>query len=274
MSTKSPSPILAAALANVPGAFRSRLIHTYLDLKKNCVEARYWAAGLAAGKFCEVVLRFLQEKVHGSFTPFGTKINNYADECRKLVNAPSTAGNESERIVLPRGLVFLYTMLNKRGIGHVGGDVDANPIDIAAMAKTADWIVCELIRINHGLSLEEAQDIVDGISVRQLPTIWEVAGKKRVLKEGLRARDQALLLLYSNQNSAVLLEDLCEWIEYSNLRSFKSLVIGELHKQRFLEFDKDSESIVLSPKGVEYVERVLIAIPTAGSGSPTKRGSG
>jgi hypothetical protein len=258
MSTKSPSHVLDSAIANVPSKFRSRLIQTYLDLKKNCAEARHEAAGLAVGKFCEVVLRLLQEKVHSNFTPFGKKINNYADECRKLITAPETSGNESERIVLPRALVFLYTMRNKRGIGHVGGDVDANAIDIAAMTKTADWVICELIRINHGMSLEEAQDIVDGISVRQLPTIWEVAGKKRVLKEGLKARDQALLLLHSSQNSAVLLEDLCEWIEYSNIRVFKNTIIKELHKHRFLEFDKDSESIVLSPKGVEYVEKNLI----------------
>ena len=149
-------------------------------------------------------------------------------------------------------------MRNKRGIGHVGGDVDANAIDIAAMAKTADWIICELIRINHSMSLEEAQDIIDSISVRQLPTIWEVSGKKRVLKEGLKAKDQTLLLLYSSQNSAVLLEDLCDWIEYSNIQVFKNTIIKKLHKRRFLEFDKDSESIVLSPKGVEYVEKNLI----------------
>ena len=258
MSTKSLSPVLDSAIANVPSKFRLRLIQTYLDLKKNCVEARHEVAGLSTGKFCEVVLRLLQEKVHGSFTPFGKKINNYAEECRKLITAPEISGNESERIVLPRALVFLYTMRNKRGIGHVSGDVDANAIDIAAMAKTADWIVCELIRINHGMSLEEAQDIVDGISVRQLPTIWEVAGKKRVLKEGLKTRDQALLLLYSSQNSAVLLEDLCEWIEYSNPQVFKTKIVKELHKHRFLELDKDSESIVLSPKGVDYVEKNLI----------------
>src|SRR5664280_1735134 len=107
------------------------------------------------------------------FTPFGTRISNFADECRRLTTAPTTAGNESERVVLPRALNFLYTMRNKRGIGHVGGDIDANGIDIATMARTADWVICELIRINHGVSLEEAQDIVDGISVRQLPTIWE-----------------------------------------------------------------------------------------------------
>jgi hypothetical protein len=258
MSTKSLNPILATALANVPTVFRAKLIQSYLDLKKNATETRYDAAGLAAGKLCEVVLRFLQQKVHGSFTPFGTKINNYADECRRLTTGSATSGNESERVVLPRALLFLYTMRNKRGIGHIGGDVDANGIDIATMAKAADWIVCELIRINHGLSLEEAQDIVDGLCVRQLPAIWEVAGKRRVLKDGLKAKDQALLLLYSSPDSAVLLEDLCDWVEYSNPRMFKSTIIKDLHKQRLLEFDTDSESLILSPKGVKYVEDNLI----------------
>jgi hypothetical protein len=257
MSTKSLSVALDSALASVPKAFRRRLIDSFLSLKKNCLESRLDAAGMAAGKVCEVALRLLQERVLGTSTPFGTKIANYADECRKLISAPTSNGNESERIIIPRALVFLYTMRNKRGIGHVGGDVDANAIDVATMARTADWIICELIRINHALSLEEAQDIVDGISVRQLPAIWEVAGKKRVMKEGLKAKDQALLLLYSDPNSSVLLEDLCDWVEYSNASIFRRF-IRELHKQRFLEFDKESEFVTLSPKGAEYVEANLI----------------
>ena len=258
MSTKSPNPALSAALGAVPATFQSRLIKSYLDLKKNAAEIRHDAAGMAAGKFCEVTLRFLQQKIHGTFTPFGTKIANFADECSRLTSALATSGNESERVVLPRALNFLYTMRNKRGIGHVGGDIDANGIDIATMARTADWVICELIRINHGLSLEEAQDIIDGISVRQLPTIWEVGGKKRVLKDGLKARDQALLLLYSNADSAVLLEDLSSWVEYSNPPMFRNSIIKSLHKQRLLEFDVDSESVTLSPKGAKYVEDNLI----------------
>jgi hypothetical protein len=258
MSTKSLSPVLETALANIPPIFRSRLIKTYLDLKKNTTETRYEAAGLAAGKLCEVSIRLLQQKVLGSYTPFGTKINNFPDACRNLIAAPAISGHESERTVLPRALVFLYTMRNKRGIGHVGGDVDADPIDISVMGKVADWIICELIRINHGMSLEEAQDVIDAISVRQLPTIWEVAGKKRVLKQGLQARDQALLLLYSSQESAVLIEDLCDWIEYANPPRFRNDVIQKLHKERLLEFDKESESITLSPSGIKHVEEKLL----------------
>lgn len=258
MSTRSPNPDLFAALSAIPATFRLRLIKCYLELKKNASEVRYDAAGMAAGKFCEVVLRYLQHKLYGTFTPFGTKITNFGNESRRLTAAPIPSGNESERVVLPRALDFLYTMRNKRGIGHVGGDVDANGIDIATMARTADWAVCELIRINHAISLEEAQDIVDGISVRQLLTIWEVGGKKRVLKDGLKASDQALLLLYSCRDSAVLLEDLCSWVEYSNPPKFRNSIIKSLHRERLLEFDTDSQSVILSPKGATYVEENLI----------------
>jgi hypothetical protein len=258
MSIKSPNPVLDTALAGIPKGFRTRLIKTYLELKKNALESRHDAAGVAVGKFCETALRFLQEKLLGTYTAFGVHIPNFADECRKLVNSPVGSGTDSERHVLPRALVFLYTMRNKRGIGHVGGDVDANSIDIAAMTRIADWIICELIRLYHGLSLEEAQDIVDGLAVRQLPAIWQVGGKKRVLMEGLAAKDQALLLLYSCADSSVFVDDLCGWIEYSNLAVFKGKVVGPLHKLRLLEFDKEIESITISPKGVVYVEEKLL----------------
>jgi hypothetical protein len=258
MSTKKSNLALENALANVPSPFRAKIIKTYLELKRNCSEHRYEPAGLSTGKYCEAVIRLLQNTVLGTYTPFGKQISNFADDCQKLLQAPVTAGNESERIVIPRALVYLYTMRNKRGIGHMGGDIDANAIDIATMARTADWVMCELIRINHGLALEEAQDIIDGISVRQLPTIWEVAGKKRVLKDGLKIKDQALLLLYSCEESAVLIEDLCSWVEYSNLHVFKSKVIADLHKQRLIEHDKETDSVFLSPKGAEYVENALL----------------
>jgi hypothetical protein len=56
----------------------------------------------------------------------------------------------------------------------------------------------------------------------------------------------------------VFIGDLCEWVEYSNPGVFKSKVIGPLHKARLLEFEKETESITLSPKGVVYVEDNLL----------------
>jgi len=258
MNTPKHDPLLDTALAGIQKRFRTRIIAVYLTLKRNCAEGRYDAAGLATGKFCEVVLRHLQNAVTGTYIQFSKKIGNFADECRKLIASPSGAATDSERVILPRALVFLYTMRNKRGIGHIGGDVDANEIDTAVMTRTADWILCELIRIHHGVSLEEAQDLVDNISIRQLPVIWEIAGKKRVLKEGLTASDKALVLLYSSRETAVLVEDLCDWIEYSNLSVFKTKVLKILHKKRMIEYDKEIDAVFLSPTGAQHVEDSIL----------------
>ena len=188
MSTHDP--VLDSALSGVQLRYRSRITAAYLDLKKNHLEARIEPAGLAAGKFCEAVLRHLQFVVTGNSTPFNRRIPNFADACRQLITSPTTSASESERMVIPRALVFVYTMRNKRGIGHVGGDVNANCIDLAVLSAMADWVVCELIRLYHGLSLEEAQGLVDGISIRRLPVIWkwqvESASSKMVCRQGIR----------------------------------------------------------------------------------------
>lgn len=258
-STSPTSANLDAALAGIPDAkLRTKLIEAYLELKRAHLEARYDLAGLNTGKFCEIALRIAQQRVLGTSTPLGKRIPNFADECRALVASPTGAAPESIREIIPRALVFLYTVRNKRGIGHVGGDVDANRVDTLTMTQTADWIVCELIRLFHGLSLEEAQDIVDALSTRQLPLIWEVGGKKRVLRTGLSAAEEVMLLLYADSQMAVLTEDLCSWIEYSNLSVFRKKVLQKLHTDRFIEYDTESELVHLSPKGVVKVEAELL----------------
>jgi hypothetical protein len=113
MSTPKPESPLLQALAGVPSQFRQKLVKAYEDLKRDHAEGRYENAGLAAGKFCEVVIRVLQHALTGAFTTFGTKIPNFADECRKLITTPAGSSPESLRTVVPRALVFMYTMRSK-----------------------------------------------------------------------------------------------------------------------------------------------------------------
>jgi hypothetical protein len=202
--------------------------------------------------------------VIGSFAPFGKKIDNFADDCRKIITAQAPTIPESLRVVVPRALVFIYTMRSKRDIAHVGGDVDANAIDLATMVRTADWIICELIRIYHSLSLEEAQDLVDGISVRQLPDIWEINGKKRVLRPGLTAKQQTLFLLYHEPTSVVLAEDLCSWVEHGSIAVYRRDVLRPLHDVRLIEYDEENDAVHLSPTGAQEVETKILKQPIPG----------
>ncbi len=117
---KNKSP-LDVALANIPAQFRYKIVKAFLEVKKRLSEGNDESLGLAAGKLCESVLRFLQSEIRKTSTPFGPQIPDFASECRKLIESPRTADVEGLMVVMPRALVFIYTLRNKRGIGHVGG---------------------------------------------------------------------------------------------------------------------------------------------------------
>lgn len=264
MSTHNNSA-LSGALKNVLNPFRDKILESYTELKHRYRGAQYNAewdgSGLSAGKFCESVLRLLQHQLKGGvYTAFGTHIKNFPDECRALINLPESAGLESLRVIMPRALAFLYTLRGKRGIGHVGGDIEANAIDAATIVRLCDWILCELIRVYHALSLEEAQALVDALSQREVPEVWEVAGKKRVLKQNLDYKQKALLLLYTNPDNGVLTEDLFSWVEHSNLTVFRR-ILKELHKSKDAEYDEENDIVYISPLGTKEVESKLLGKP-------------
>jgi hypothetical protein len=154
--------------------------------------------------------------------------------------------------------VFLYTLRNKRGIGHLGGDVEANKVDLKTAVQVADWIVCELIRIYYKVSIEDAQSLVDSLTMKEIPDIWEVNGKKRVLKEGLDNKQKTLMLLYSQESSFAFIEDLCDWIEYTSVSHYKNRIIVPMHSQRLLDFDETTGAVVISPIGIKIVEEKIL----------------
>jgi hypothetical protein len=258
MSTAQGKQAIATALSAIPEPFRTRLVKSYTRLKEAFIESSYDTCGIRAGVFAETLLRLLQHQLTANFVPFGQKITNFNNECLALEQTPKTSGSDSLRIVIPRALNVIYTIRNKRGIGHAGGDVDANEIDASAYVRLADWCISELIRIFHSVSLEEAQEIVDAIAVRQLPVVWTVVGKKRVLDPAMDFKSQTLLLLYSERATAVPSEDLYEWTEYSRYSDFKTKVLIPLHQTRYVEYDRGTETVIISLKGASRVEKELL----------------
>lgn len=248
-----------AALASVPKTFRTRMVKYYQELKQAYVRGDLDACGARAGKFSETLIRCIQHLLEGTYTKFGEQLNLYV-EARRLENLPKTTGAEPLRVFIPRALCFLYTLRNKRGFAHVGGDLDSEPVDAVTCVRMADWCLCELIRVVHELPLEDAQSLVNAISAKEVPHVWSVSGKKRVLKAGLEYKAQTLLLLYSSVNEAVLVEDLLEWTEYSRMDNYKRNVIGPLHKSRLIEWDTDSDAAIISPSGIGQVENEILKL--------------
>jgi len=255
MSTASP---LEAALTPVPKPLRTRILERYETLKSEYLKGNYEACGMAAGRFAEVMIRILQDQLTGSYTPLGQQLRPFDKETDALGQLPKAAGADSLRVTMPRALAFLYTLRNKRGIGHEGGDVDANEIDAATCVRISDWCLSELIRVVHAVSLEEAQALLDAIAEREVPYVWAIAGVKRVLDPNLTAREQVVVLLYSDPETAVPVEDLFEWVEYARKDHFRASVLMPLHRARMVELDKDTNSVLLSPLGAAETEAKVL----------------
>lgn len=253
MSTGKNNDDLELCLQAIPTSFRNRIVKEYVRIKTRFRKGDFDSSGLSCGKFCEEVLRFLQQHLTGNSVGFTDEIKNFHYKVGELEKVDKSIGNDSLRIIIPRSLAFLYTMRNKRNIGHSGGDVEANAIDAHMISKVSDWVICELIRIFHKTSLEEAQKIVDIIATRNLPEVWEINGKKRVLLNNVSARDKVLILLYSQDTKGVFFEDLLDWVEYANVTDFRRKVLASLHTKGLIEFDRELNMIFISPKGVKEV---------------------
>jgi hypothetical protein len=56
----------------------------------------------------------------------------------------------------------------------------------------------------------------------------------------------------------VPVEDLLKWVEYSRMNDFRTKVLAPLHDSRLVEFDRETNTVLLSPRGAEETERKIL----------------
>jgi hypothetical protein len=244
----------AQALGLIPQGLRSELLAEFAKITRNYREGRWEAAELDGGRLCEVAYTILDAHTSGSPYPAtASKPSNFKRSCEAL---ESRIGSESARLTIPRLLVALYDVRNRRGVGHVGGDVGANHMDSELVLAMSKWIVAELVRLFHNIDVKTATDVVNALVDRSLPVIWEVEGVKRVLNTGLSLTAQTLTLLYS-EPGAISDNDLAKHLEQDRLANYRR-VLDRLHRARAIEWNKATGMATLSPRGREDVEARIL----------------
>jgi hypothetical protein len=243
------------ALGDLPAGLRGELLAEFDKISRNYRERRWEAQNLDGGRLCEVAYTVLDGYTSGGiYAQTASKPQRFEQACKTLENR--AAYPDSARLTIPRVLVSLYDIRNRRGVGHVGGDVDANHMDAEFVLAAAKWIVAELIRMFHSTDVRTATEVVDALVDRTLPVIWEVDGVKRVLDTSLSLSDQTLLLLYS-ETSAISEKDLAKYLEQDNLPNYRR-VLHRLHGARQVEWNKGTGMVTLGPPGRKHVEGRLL----------------
>lgn len=243
----------AQALSAIPSGLRNPLLAEYNEIVRNFSERRWTPAELSGGKFCEIVYTILEGHAAGLYPRRPAKPRNFVQACRRLEQNATVP--RSFQILIPRLLPALYEIRNNRGVGHTGGDVDPNHMDATAVLAMTSWVMAELVRVFHDISVDEAQQIVDSLAERRIPLVWASGQMRRVLKPQLSLQDQIMVLIASAPG-AVVTDDLFVWTGYDN-RGYFNRLLRKLHSQRFVERSANGETLELLPPGADYANQVI-----------------
>lgn len=228
------------------------ITESYLELERNFFIGSWKTSVLDAGHFVEAIRRFIELKLFGKYTPIGKSLSNFNEQTMKKYE--SATGDEAYRIHIPRVLLSIYGIRNKRGVGHLS-HIRPNQIDATLILHSAKWVLAELVRINSSLPTAQTARLLDEVIERKLDAIWEIGGVKRILPDGLKVEDKLLVLLL--QQSPQTDEQLLSATEYSNRHVFLRK-LKDLHSDRQIEYMKDG-TCHLSPKGRISAENALTA---------------
>ncbi|MFI9104304.1 hypothetical protein ACIGXA_27690 [Streptomyces fildesensis] len=246
------SPI--TALSSLPQGLRDDLLSAFNEIVRNYRERRWEPAELNGGKLCEAVYTVIVGYVDGQYADRSSKPRNMVASCQALEQ--KTGAVRAVRIQIPRMLIALYEIRNNRGVGHAGGDVDPNHMDATAVLYMGKWLVAELVRVLHGITTEQATDLVDALIEREIPLIWTDGERKRVLKKGLTWKQKMLLMMLSERGQ-VGENDLFKWLEHSNAPRFRRDVLRPAHKENLIDFEEVSATIQLLPPGIAEAESIV-----------------
>ena len=154
MATANVLILPSQAFSQLPKKLADELQKAFAEVVKNFAEGRWEPSELNGGKLCEAVYTVCHGIATGAMPKSAAKPQDMVGACRTLEK--QTSALRSVRIQLPRMLVALYEIRNSRNVGHVGGEVDPNHMDAVCVLQMSKWIMAELIRILHQMSVDDA----------------------------------------------------------------------------------------------------------------------
>jgi hypothetical protein len=241
---------MTMAITGIPAELSAKLVEEYLDIKKHFAMSDWGPGELKGGRFAEVMLRIFQHLLGEAVTPFGTDI--VPREKTRILNAVDSAGTidahvRQKTVPLVR---LLLDFRNNRDVAHLGG-FDANSMDALFVMTSATWMVCELVRVYGGYAMDEAQKIVDALSVKEYPVIMEREGELFITRHNLKAKQEVLVLL--TKNTSATAEFLHEKSGDSNKSRFQRN-LQEMVDDKFIGRAASGEYFIM-PRGQALVTK-------------------
>jgi len=151
----------------------------------------------------------------------------------------------------------VYDIRNKRNAAHLADGIDPNFQDATLVVSVVDWILAELIRLNHSVPPDEAKKIVETIVARSAPIVQDFDGFLKVLNPSLNAGDWCLVLLYQCGATGATFEELEKWARPDMRNNLKRTLERLVHGKAFAHESRNRYLVTLSGQ-VEVDKRRLV----------------
>lgn len=241
------------ALNEIPDSLKKPLIEHYEKALSEYQFQNWEGLGTAVGKICEIIYSIVYGKIEGEYSDKIVKPKkDMVTDCRGFEQYNQVHG-PSLCISIPRVLISLYEIRNNRGIAHYNDDIAPNRMDAEFMIRATKWLMAELVHHFHSDNIEEAYNIIESITKRNLPVIWKKGDDiVQILNTKLTSKEKVLILLYGEDVATI--NQLLDWTKYQNKTEFKSKVIQPMYKEALVYFKETDNEVHISPLGIKFVE--------------------
>ena len=149
---------------------------------------------------------------------------------------------------------LLLDIRNKRDVAHPVNIVNVGEMDSRLALRLAHWVLSEIIRVEASLSPKHIQEIIDGMSAKEISLIDEIDGDLVFLETHLvDASDRVLVTLYHQYPKPADLSTLRRIVRYKNPTLFRDNVIAKLHDEGKVYLKE--KNVFLTSKGIVWVEK-------------------
>jgi hypothetical protein len=238
--------------AKFDGNLVDELIAAHQEAKHNFYLGGLRLSAVEGGRFCEAAFRLLQEAATGNFTQLGRTLDTDA-LIRQLSNIPSGKAPDSIRLHIPRALRVVYDVRNNRDAAHLADGIDPNVQDASLVISVLDWVLAEFVRLYHGVSADEAQNIVDGLVVRRVPAVEDFNGFLKILRPKLKVGERVVLVLYERAKKGAEYKEIEAWMHPSMRANLRRTLTKLVHDDTFVH--QDGATFFITKLGAAEVER-------------------
>jgi len=240
--------LLPNALGGLPQDISEALESEFLELERRFGMRDWGPAELNGGRFAEAMVRFLDWKRTGTYTPKGQQVNRQAvlSACRQDPAMP-----DSYRSHLTTCTELLMDVRNRRDVAHLGAAIGVNEMDTYLVMRVAAWSIAEIVRVEAALPPAGAQSLIDSLAEKVIPLVEEIGGDLIVLASDLPASARALVALYAKSPTPIDVKSLQRAVGYQNSTRFRRLIEVEAAERRV---HLKGDQVLLTQKGMRWVE--------------------